>query len=626
MKSNSFIFPSGTHWWYTRGVEDLSAYPGLVRKPSGVYAVRMRIPQDIAALIEGDPSVWKALAVNPGARLSKWRDALTSRKRGQPLSVKKEFKRTLNVRKLTDAKAPYFALRNELEEAFHVIRSAYSREPVAATEQDLTALSEAYFAQIEAEAERNATELLGDPEAQESARHNTLEDIAVIQIGDPSALGAFQQRAKALLTEHGFDLSSDKRSTLTSLLMRQALRSERRSLDRYRGDFTPDLAPSAALATPSVAHSECCACLRDTFEQYLSDKRKLRLKSVEYLKAFGEMMKDFFGSDKPIRDITRQDARDFLHMLEHLPPNAAKHSEFRHMTAPEASRANEMAEGQTIAPATLNKHFSNFRAFLQFCVVEEIADKNVALGLKARSANPPSLKKRGPFTDAELSMIFGKAYKENASPARTRMSFDPEAFPMHARYWVPLIALFSGMRLQEICQLEVAAIGEQDGIPFISTEWDIAEETDQLETGRRKHLKNDNSVRRIPIHPELVRLGLLDFHQRRKAEGQHYLFPELPARSDGKVSRNVGDWFGRYIRGLGISDRSKVFHSFRYCFRGAMSYANANPDIIRQVGGWSSKDTADHYASSLALKAAASEVAKVRYEGLTLDHLRQRSG
>jgi integrase len=121
-------------------------------------------------------------------------------------------------------------------------------------------------------------------------------------------------------------------------------------------------------------------------------------------------------------------------------------------------------------------------------------------------------------------------------------------------------------------------------------------------------------------------LGLLDFHQRRKAEGQHYLFPELPARSDGKVSRNVGDWFGRYIRGLGISDRSKVFHSFRYCFRGAMSYANANPDIIRQVGGWSSKDTADHYASSLALKAAASEVAKVRYEGLTLDHLRQRSG
>ncbi|WP_293573432.1 hypothetical protein [Phaeobacter sp.] len=84
---------------------------------------------------------------------------------------------------------PYFALRNELEAAFQVIRSAYSHEPVAATEQDLTALSEAYFAQIEADAERNATELLGDPEAQRAALNNTLEDIAVIQNGDTSALG-----------------------------------------------------------------------------------------------------------------------------------------------------------------------------------------------------------------------------------------------------------------------------------------------------------------------------------------------------------------------------------------------------------------------------------------------------
>jgi hypothetical protein len=127
--------------------------------------------------------------VNPGARLSKWRDALTNVKRGQLVMVKKEFKQTLDVRKLTEAKAPYFALRNELEAAFQTIRSAYSHEPVVATEQDLVALSEVYFAEIEAGAERNATKLLGDPEAQEAALHNTLEDITTIQNGDTSALG-----------------------------------------------------------------------------------------------------------------------------------------------------------------------------------------------------------------------------------------------------------------------------------------------------------------------------------------------------------------------------------------------------------------------------------------------------
>lgn len=605
-------------------MEDLSAYPGLTRKPSGVYAVRMRIPQDIAALIEGDPSVWKALAVNPGARLSKWRDALTNVKRGQPVAVKKEFKRSLNVRKLADAKAPYFALRNELEAAFQTIRSAYCHDPVAPTEHGLVALSEVYFAEIEADAERNATTLLGDPDAQEAALHNTLEDIATIQNGDTLALGSFQRRAKSLLLEHGFEVSNDTRNSLTRLLMRQALNSERRSLDRYRGDFASDLAPSTSPATRPLVHVDHSACLGDTFEQYLSDKRKLRSKSIEYLQAFGTMLKDFFGPDKAMSDITRQDARNFLHMLEHLPPNASKRPEFRQMTAPEASRANEKAGGQTLAPATLTKHFSNFRAFLKYCKAEEITAKNVALELTPQSANPPNLKKRGPFSDSDLNLIFGATYRDNARPIQGCKDFDPSAFPVYARYWVPLIALFSGMRLQEICQLEVDAIGVLDGISYISTEWDIAEASDDLEIGRTKHLKNDNSVRRIPVHTELVKLGLLDFHQRRKAEGEYYLFPELPARSDGKVSRNVGDWFSRYIRGLGITDSSKVFHSFRYCFRGAMSYANVNPDIIRQVGGWSSKDTADHYASSLALKAAAKEVAKVGYDGLKLDHLYQR--
>lgn len=47
---------------------------------------------------------------------------------------------------------------------------------------------------------------------------------------------------------------------------------------------------------------------------------------------------------------------------------------------------------------------------------------------------------------------------------------------------MPLITLFSGMRLQEICQLEVVAIGYSEDIAFISTEWDIAETVDDHET------------------------------------------------------------------------------------------------------------------------------------------------
>jgi len=52
-----------------------------------------------------------------------------------------------------------------------------------------------------------------------------------------------------------------------------------------------------------------------------------------------------------------------------------------------------------------------------------------------------------------------------------------------------------------------------------------------------------------------------------------------------------------------------------------MSLADVNPDVIRRLEGWSSKDTADHYASSSALKKARHEINRVGYEGFVLNHL-----
>lgn len=115
----------------------------------------MRMPQDVASLIEGDLSIWKALAMSPGTGLSKWYDVLTSMKRWPAGGCKKEFNQSPSARKLTDAKSPYFAFRNELEVMFQIIRSAYSHESVVATEQDLVTLSEVYFRA----AARNVTEL-----------------------------------------------------------------------------------------------------------------------------------------------------------------------------------------------------------------------------------------------------------------------------------------------------------------------------------------------------------------------------------------------------------------------------------------------------------------------------------
>ena len=70
--------------------------------------------------------------------------------------------------------------------------------------------------------------------------------------------------------------------------------------------------------------------------------------------------------------------------------------------------------------------------------------------------------------------------------------------------WVPLIGMYSGMRLNEICQLQLTDIREsKDGIPY----FDVTDSDDP----QNKRKKNDNSKRAVPIHPELVSLGLLQY-------------------------------------------------------------------------------------------------------------------
>jgi len=61
------------------------------------------------------------------------------------------------------------------------------------------------------------------------------------------------------------------------------------------------------------------------------------------------------------------------------------------------------------------------------------------------------------------------------------------------------MALFTGVRLEEFAQLMVRDVKSADGIDYL-------EVTDQ---GDGQKLKNHDSRRPVPVHPELLRLGLL---------------------------------------------------------------------------------------------------------------------
>jgi integrase len=81
-----------------------------------------------------------------------------------------------------------------------------------------------------------------------------------------------------------------------------------------------------------------------------------------------------------------------------------------------------------------------------------------------------------------------------------------------------------------------------------------------------KSLKNRFSKRRIPVHPHLLELGIIEWRNRLEKAGHVRLFPELtydPVKGYGKTSTK---WFGSFLkRKFGWTrDGKRTFHSFRH--------------------------------------------------------------
>jgi integrase len=179
---------------------------------------------------------------------------------------------------------------------------------------------------------------------------------------------------------------------------------------------------------------------------------------------------------------------------------------------------------------------------------------------------------REPWQPEELRRLFG-------SPIFVQGE-RPRAGGGQAAFWLPLLALFTGARLNELAPLTAEDIrsDEATGIPFLNVR-EVAEQ------GRR--LKTARSARVIPVHHELVRIGFLRFADeiRSSAGPQGRLFPLLTPGPKGGFGEAWSKWFGRFKRALGITNRASVFHSFRHGFKDALRRASVSEDVNDALTG-----------------------------------------
>lgn len=281
-----------------------------------------------------------------------------------------------------------------------------------------------------------------------------------------------------------------------------------------------------------------------------------------------------------------------------------------------AFKAKLVAEGKS--PSNIKNKLSRLRTLFQWAADNGYAESNPADGVTIRDATAAKNKRRS-FDLASLNALFGSPlYSERQLPGDSRAGGV-------AAYWIPLLALFTGARREELGQLrpdDVVSLTYPDENGVERSAWFFKLiETDDGD-GANTTLKNAASERVVPVHAELERLGFLRFAKAAKDKGQQRLFPALKASKFGKLTDKWGQWFTVYKRSVGVTDDRMVFHSFRHTFTDNARHAGIPEGIQRQLVGHSGEDVHDDYGSGYSLHRLVEGMKLYKVPGLKLSPTR----
>ncbi|WP_170517867.1 site-specific integrase [Ruegeria atlantica] len=316
--------------------------------------------------------------------------------------------------------------------------------------------------------------------------------------------------------------------------------------------------------------------------------------------------------DRPILDYKKADARDFKNVLLELPSNRNKLPQTIGLSPREAIQAAKDHEFPTLSVSTVNKALGRLQGIWKWAdkqLDEEVAD---IFGPMKVDDNNKARNQHDPFNKEQLQTIFNSPLYTGCKSKRFRTLPGDTNLSDTSWYWLPLLGLWTGARLNELCQLSVEDIDQEEGIPLIRVQ--EGDEDQRVKFGKS---------RLVPIHPELVQLGFLRFVKTQRQAGHERIFPELKLGATGYYSDQASKDFNRYIDRIGAKTVKTSFHSFRHNFKDACRHAGVQPDINDILLGHALPGMAGRYGDgSVPLPLLREAICKIRYKELRLEHVK----
>ncbi|MBD9513707.1 tyrosine-type recombinase/integrase [Pseudomonas sp. PDM22] len=272
--------------------------------------------------------------------------------------------------------------------------------------------------------------------------------------------------------------------------------------------------------------------------------------------------------------------------------------------------------------STLDRYYSLFNRLVRAAKKEGYVSEDLVI---ESSYARPTLDMTPPFSLSDLQKLFdGYIYQVNGDEGR-KPSWDPQSF----KFWLVPLGAFCGLRLNEICQLQLKDVQPEEAM------WTIHVNDD----GKHQSIKNPHSRRKIPVSQLLIDMGFLEFVEERRSECEgretSQLFPELSFNEMHLFSRQASRFLMGYDRVAGYLDRSCGVatseggwgaRSLRRTFAEQLRQRGVSAEIIADLLGHADPTglevTRPHYAGKTLL-AARKEVLELHLNyGLILNHVR----
>jgi integrase len=277
-----------------------------------------------------------------------------------------------------------------------------------------------------------------------------------------------------------------------------------------------------------------------------------------------------------------------------------------------------------LAAVTQERYLAALRDILDLAAKKRLVTVNPAEGLRPikRDAIAAS-DKRKPFTLQQIAEFFKSDFYLQCAKHTPPFAHDKAGW----RFWLPLLCLFLGLRPNEAAQLHTNDLKRTaKGSWYLEIE-PTADEDEEVK-GAAKTLKTATSRRKIPLHPELLKIGLVQFVEQRKKTSQGpRLFPSLTPDLYG----NSATYALKRFREVYLPDAIKLesrqsFYSFRHSWRDALRRIDAQPATLQALGAWSQgKLTSDDYGDKADPDYQVQFIEKISFPGLDLSPLHLKS-